>query len=103
MANKETNIEEQNLELRRAVQSAVAAIKASELTRGLGQVTFEELCQEQIDLIEGTGTDTRPSILARIDRTEADVLAAVEQIKQLPAPSFLTADANQDVNTPPEG
>jgi len=99
--DKEGTVEQQNIEFRRAIQSAYATVQAADATRGLGSVTYEELLQQQVDMIEGAGTDTRPNILQRIDRVEADILAVVSQVKELPADYVLQPDGQLVANTAP--
>jgi hypothetical protein len=99
--DKEGTVEQQNLEFRRAIQSAYTTVQAAEASRGLGSVTYEELMQQQVDMIEGSGTDTRPSILQRIDRVEADILAVVGQVKELPVEYVLQPNGELDANTAP--
>lgn len=98
-----TNKEDADLEIRRALNAAYTAATASEATRALRNLTFVDCVQEQIDLIEGTSSSTRPGVLSRIDRVEADVDAAIAALSARAPEDFAAPDAAQDVNTPVAG
>jgi len=103
MPDDRSNKEDAALDTRRALQSAYTAVTASEATKALGNVTFDELLSQQVDLIEGTSSSTRPSVLAAIDRVEADVLSVVSALSNAPPEAFAPPNTAEDVNTPPEG
>ncbi len=89
-----------NFELRRVLSTALAAVQGRQTTESFYAVTYEELADQQIERIEGKGTEARPNEIERIDRIEQDLLSAVEQIRGIPPEQFLLSDTSRDVNTP---
>ena len=99
-SNQEAQSQDMNHELRRALSGAIGALSGRQTTESFYAVTWEELAQQQIQRIEGTGTAARPTELERIDRLEQVVLSAVAKIREIPPERFLPRDRNADVNTP---
>lgn len=97
---KSTAQQEQNLELRRAINDAYAFVEGQKLVQSFSAVTFEELLDQQIERIEGKGTVRKLNELERIDRIEQDVISAVEKIKKLPDDAFKKTSEENGVNTP---
>lgn len=95
--NKE---QEQNLEIRKAVASAYAFVDGQKAVQSFAALTFEDLLDQQIERIEGKGTDLRPNQLDRVTKVESDLKAAVDKIKAMPPEAFAKPDPKNDVNTP---
>lgn len=93
--------QEQNLELRRAINNAYAFIEGQKLVQSFSAVTFEELMDQQIERIEGASSVQKPNEIDRINRTEAELIAAVENIKKMPDDAFRKTPEENGVNTPP--
>ena len=92
--------QEQNLELRRAINDAYAFVEGQKLVQSFSAVTFEELLDQQIERIEGTSTVQKPNEIERITRVEQEVISAVEKIKALPDDAFKKTPEENGVNTP---
>lgn len=90
-----------NLEIRERISNAYAAVEGAKATQSFAAYTLEDALDAQIERIEGAGTVLRPNQLARIDRVEADVVAAVAQIKAMPADAFVEPREDRDVNSKP--
>jgi len=95
----EDKAQAQNIELRIALNDAYGFVEGSKFTQAATAVTFEELMDQQIELISGTDTITRPNSLHRIDKIENAVVQAVAKIKSMPDNAFVDADNTKDVNT----
>lgn len=105
MADKQDpeNLEEsqaRNNRLREAISNAYAALVGDQNTKSFSAFTFEEALNNQIERIEGSGTQLRPNLLARVDRVESTTLQAIAQLRALPPESFKEANQTTDVNTP---
>lgn len=92
--------QEQNIELRKAINNAYAFVEGQKLVQSFSAVTFEELLDQQIERIEGASTVQKPNELERIERIEQDVLSAVDKIKKLPDDAFKKTPEEGGVNTP---
>lgn len=92
--------QEQNLELRRALNDAYGFVEGQKLVQTFSAITFEELMDQQIERLSGASTTTRPNALVRIDKVEADLIAAVAKIKSMPDDAFSNKKDNKNVNTP---
>ena len=101
-ANQEAPSLDLNLELRRVLNQSVGAVLGRQTTESFYALTYEELADQQIERIEGKGTETRPNELERVNKIESDLINAVAQIRNIPPESFLLADPDRDVNTPLE-
>lgn len=101
-SNKEAAALDLNLELRRVLNDSVGAVLGRQTTESFFALTFEELADQQIERIEGKGTDVRPNELERVSKIESDLLNAVAQIRNIPPENFLLSDPGKDVNTPVE-
>jgi hypothetical protein len=93
--------QEQNLELRRAINNAYAFIEGQKLVQSFSAVTIEELMDQQIERIEGKSTTQKPNEIDRINKTETELIAAVENIKKMPDDAFRKTPEENGVNTPP--
>lgn len=102
--DEEDKKQNDNIELRRALNDAYAFIEGQKLTQSFSTVAFEELMDEQIQRIEGTPPpgSTKPNELDRITKMKAELVAAVEKIKALPNDAFKKVRDNNNVNTPPK-
>lgn len=92
--------QEQNLELRRAINNGYAFIEGQKLVQSFSAVTFEELLDQQVERIEGKSTTQKPNELDRIAKIEAELVAAVENIKKMPDDAFKKTPEENGVNTP---
>ena len=101
-SNKEAPALDLNEELRRVLNQSIGAVLGRQTTESFYAVTYEELADQQIERIEGKGTETRPNELERVNKIESDLLNAVSQIRTIPPENFLLADPTRDVNTPVE-
>lgn len=94
-------LQSQNLELRKALNDAYAAVEGAKTVQSFNAVTFEDLADQQIARIAGKDTPTRPNELNRIKRVLNNVVQAVAKIKALPPESFAKKDESRDANTTP--
>lgn len=97
------NVEEvqsRNTRLREALSNAYSALLGDQAVKSFSAFTFEEALNNQIERIEGSGTQLRPNLLARVDRIENNMLQAIAQLKSLPPEMFREANQSTDVNTP---
>ncbi len=92
--------QQQNLQLRVALNDAYAAIQAAKATQSFTALTFEDLAQDQINRLSGPDTPSRPNVLNRIQAISTNLQQAVAQIKALPPEYFATSNSDRDVNTP---
>lgn len=90
----------QNLELRQALNDAYAFIEGQKTVQAFAAVTFEELLQEQNDTLTGPDTESRPNAFNRITKLSNAVQQAVEKIKAMPPTAFVESDPTTDVNSP---
>lgn len=93
-------LQAQNLELRVAISNAYAAVEGQKALQSFSALTFEELCEAQIQRISGADTPERLNELNRVQRILKGVQDAVSKIKALPPEAFAKPDAGRDVNTP---
>lgn len=100
--NADKKGQELSFELRRALGNAYAFVKGRESVQSFSAFTFEDAMDQQIERIEGKGTELRPNELDRITKIENEILQAVNKIKELPPEAFIEPDVENDVNTPPE-
>lgn len=99
-AQEDRQAQSQNQRIRECLGNAYAAVEAQKNVQSFSAFTFDDALQAQNDRIEGADTDARPNELHRIDKVQADVQAAVSQVKALPPDAFVEADDDRDVNTP---
>jgi len=95
-------VQKRNTLLREAVSDAYASLQAEKSVQSFAAFTFEEALDNQIERIEGKGTQLRPNELVRIDRILNEVVDAVTEIKKLPPESFVKPIEEEDVNSDPE-
>ena len=93
-------LQEQNFAIREGLNNAYAALEGQKSVQSFAAFTFEDAIDAQIERISGAATSARPNELGRVDKVETDVVAAVAQIKALPANAFVEPDHERDVNTP---
>ena len=98
-ARQEKEQQDKNLKMREALNNGYAALEGEKYTSSVLAFTFEEAVSQQIDRLEGAGSVIRPSAAERVDTVEAELLAAVEQIKQIPPEAFLIRNKARDVNS----
>jgi hypothetical protein len=94
--------EDEKIELRRVINDAYAFVLGRQATQTFGALTYEELADQQIERIEGTGTVLRPNELARVDRVEQDLKNLINQIRDIPPERFVLSNPDRDVNTTPD-
>lgn len=99
MANQKLTTQEQ-LQLRSVISSANAFVQGRELVQSFNSLTFEDLAQAQIERLTGKGTGTRPNVVTKIKKIEAELNAFVKQAKSLSVEAFPEPNASTDVNTP---
>ena len=92
--------QQQNLELREALNDAYAAVESSKTTQSFSALTFEELADQQIRRISGGGVQSRPDALTRVQKVLNNLTQSVTKIKALPPEAFQESDDARDVNTP---
>lgn len=95
--------QQQNLNLRQALSDAYSFVESQKSVQSFSALTFEDLVDQQIELISGAGTTLRPNMLDRITAIQTNLTNAIAQIKALPASAFAQPDANNDANTPAGG
>lgn len=100
--NNAEDVQTRNTRLREALSNAYSALLGDQAVKSFSAFTFEEALNNQIERIEGSGTQLRPNLLARVDRIENTMLQAIEQLKALPPDMFRESNQNTDVNTPNE-
>jgi hypothetical protein len=91
----------QNLELRKALNDAYAAVEGSKAVQSFNALTFEDLADQQIQRIAGADSQNRPNDLNRVQQILNNVVSAATKIKSMPADAFADQDESRDVNTPP--
>ncbi len=94
-------IQSQNLELRKAISDAYAAVEGSKSVQSFHALTFEDLADQQIQRIIGADSEARPNEINRVKRVLNNVVQAAAKIKSLPPESFAKQDPGRDTNTPP--
>ena len=109
MSNSDSEYEAQakeqdfNLELRVSLASAYASLEGTKVVTSFAATTYEDLADQQIELLAGTGSPLRPTQQQRIARVESSILASVQKLRDLPEEVFRRADEDKDVNTSPGG
>lgn len=98
--DEEAQQQEQNLQLREALNNAYGFIEGQKSVQTFSTVTFEELMDQQIERLVGADTDSRPNVFNRITKIKESVVKAVTSIKSLPDNAFVDSDPETDVNTP---
>jgi hypothetical protein len=80
----------QNLEIRRALSDAYAFVVGANFTRGVNDLTLEDLLQAHIEAIEGLDgiTAIRPNKLDALNKMVSGISDLVEQVMKTPAKSF---------------
>lgn len=93
--------QQQNQELRTALNDAYAAVQGAAGVQTFAAYTFENALQDQINLITLPGTDSRPNEIDGIQTILSNLLQAVTKIKAMPPSAFAEPSETSDVNTPP--
>jgi len=97
-AQEEEDLQASHLRQREAINNAYAALLSQKCLQSFQAFTFEEALDQQSKRIDGDSTQLRPSELAKVDRIEQQLLAAVDQLKQVPPEQFLEPKPGEDVN-----
>lgn len=100
---QEESVQARNTRLREALSNAYTALQAEKSVQSFGAFTFEEALDNQIERIEGKGTQLRPNELDRVSRILSQVRDAVVQVKALPPEAFAEPKEGEDVNSDPNG
>ena len=100
MAQDDAKQQAQNLQLRTALSDAYASVQGAKAVQSYSALTFEDLCNQQIQRISGPDTSSRPNALNRVQQVLNNVVQAVAQIKSLPDTAFNAPNEDNDVNTP---
>lgn len=85
---------------RTAVANAVGALRSREINRSFASFSLEEAIDQQIERIEGEGTETLPNLLTAVDRIKSDLDGVIDAIKEMDPDLFRQADPSSDANTP---
>ena len=93
-------LQQQNLNLRIALNDAYAAVEGAKAVQSFSAITFEDLATQQIARISGPDTPTRPNELNKVQNILNAVVQAAQQIMALPASAFQDSDPTRDVNSP---
>lgn len=93
-------LQQQNLNLRIALNDAYAAVEGAKAVQSLSALTFEDLATQQIARISGPDTPTRPNELNKVQNILNAVTQAAKQIQALPPSAFQDSDPTRDVNSP---
>jgi CRISPR/Cas system CSM-associated protein Csm2 small subunit len=99
-SDEQAQQQEQNLQLREALNNAYGFIEGQRSIQTFSTVTFEELMDQQIERLVGADTDSRPNAFNRITKIKESVVKAVQKIKELPDNAFAESDPDTDVNPP---
>lgn len=92
--------QDQNLNLREALNDAYAFIEGQKSVQSFAAFTFEEALAQQNAALTGPDTQNRPNAYNRITKISTAVQQAVAQIKSMPPEAFVAPDSSTDVNTP---
>jgi hypothetical protein len=87
---------ELNLQLREIMGNAYSFVRGRQYTAAVANVTIEQLIEQAINEIKGTQgkIESRPTLLARIQRIRDEVVKAVDAAKQKP-PEFWILETNE--------
>lgn len=96
----EQALRQSHLRQRIAFNNAYSALLAQQNVQSFQAFTFEDALDNQIEEIEGAGTELRPNQLDRVTRIFQEVTAAAALIQSLPDEAFQDPNAEEDVNTP---
>lgn len=88
----------ENLKFRSALNNGYAVLEGEKYTNSVIAFTFEEAVDLQIQRLEGPGSRIRPTEIERVDKIEAELLQAVEQVKEIPPEVFMNRRPDKDVN-----
>ncbi|OGF52926.1 MAG: hypothetical protein A2Z21_01840 [Candidatus Fraserbacteria bacterium RBG_16_55_9] len=97
--NEQDDQQSRSIFQREALNNAYAALLGQQNIQTFSAFTFEDALDQQIKRIEGEGTKLRPNLLERTDNIYKSLVAAVEQIRQIPPEDFLDPDSKKDANT----
>lgn len=92
--------QQQNLDLRKALNDAYAFVESQKSVQSFSALTFEDLVDQQIELISGAGTTLRPNMLDRVAAIKTTLTTAITKIKALPIDDTAKPDPENDANTP---
>lgn len=98
-----TSAREQLRDFRRVVADAVGELRSAEVRDTYAALSLEELVDQNIERLEGSGDPTSPSRLERVRKLRDELAAKIDAMKETPPEFFRRADVDGDVNTPPEG
>lgn len=101
--NQDAERQLKTIRQREAFNNAYASLVAQQSVQSFTAFTFEEALDQNIERIEGEGTELHPNQLVRVQRIKDNVLQAIEEVRQVDPEEFRLKDSTQDVNTPQEG
>jgi hypothetical protein len=84
---------------RLVVANAYAFVRGQEAQESFSALTFEDLLQQQVDVISGKPGNNRPNQIERIKKVAADLRVMAEKIKATDPKAFDLHDGDRDVNT----
>ena len=91
--------EDRNLAIRVALNDAYAFVEGAKSVQSFSAYTVEESHDQFIERVEGRGTELRPNLLTRIDRTVNRVKTVVAEVKSKPIEAFQPRQSEDNVNT----
>lgn len=94
-------LQSENLELRKALNDAYAALEGQKSLQSFASFTFEDALDQQVQRIEGAATLARPNELDRVQRVLRNVLSAVAAVRSRPDDAFVDPSSSRASNTAP--
>ena len=91
-----------HLRQRRAISNAYAALQGRATSDTFAAYTFEEAADEQIEAIEGAGSQLHPGKLDGVERIRGELMRAAAEMKEVPPEQFLDVNAPEVTNTDPD-
>jgi hypothetical protein len=89
--------------IRSIIASGFAFVRSREVTASVATVTFEESVQVAIDEITVDESDIRVSKLTAVRQLKNELIAAIDQVRQLPDDAFARSPAQGAANTSVDG
>jgi len=99
--NQDDASQDDTIRQRLEISNGYAALLGQQTNQTFAAFTFEEALDQQIESIEGTGTEAHPNQLGRVARIKAQLIGSVDQVLALD-PSKFNKITDQVVNTPPD-
>lgn len=99
--NQDDASQDETIRQRLEISNGYAALLGEQTNQTFAAFTFEEALDQQIEAIQGAGTDAHPNQLGRVARIKAQLIGSVDQVLKLD-PSQFNKLTDQTVNTPPD-